>query len=435
MSKLSADVNQKILIQASFSRGIEGNGETLKKYNRTREKLNNGHHVDNGSYRHTHKGERRTVRPRLIFVVNQLAFFVSHRLPLAGAAKAAGFEVHIAYGEGLEIEVKRHIEGCQTHFVPMERGGVNPLNDIVSLWKLFLLFRRVRPSIAHLITLKPVVYGGIAAKLAGVPGVVAAFAGMGYSFTEKRKGATRLIRLIMRPLFRIALSHQNVHVIVQNREDRALILHLSRVATSNVHLIGGSGLDVAAVTVRSEPGQPHVVAMAARLLYDKGVAEFVEAARIFHRRGRDTRFILIGAPDKKNPTAIPKDILEEWRTEGHVEMVGQRDDVVELFARSHVVVLPSYREGFPKTLMEAAACGRAVVTTDVPGCRDAIISGVTGLLVPAFDPESLAAAIDQLCTDADLRNSMAVAGRKLAETAFDIRSIVSKHLDIYKELM
>lgn len=372
--------------------------------------------------------------PRLLFVVNQLRFFVSHRLPIALGAKQAGYEVHVAYGEEGDADALAALAGIPTHRVPMVRGGTDPADDIRTVVALWRLFRTLRPSLVHLVTLKPVLYGGVAARLARVPGVVAAVAGLGFTFIGTTGWRPRALRAVMRPLFRAAFQHPNLRLILQNPDDAAAVAELARLSTDHIRIVKGSGVDVGAIAVRPEPDGTPVVAMASRLLYDKGVSEFVEAARLLHGRGVAVRFWLIGGRDAANPASIEATTCDRWRADGHVELMGHRTDVLELYARAHLVALPSYREGLPKALVEAAACGRAVVTTDVPGCRDAIVPGVTGLLVPPRNAVALADAIEALCSDAGRRRQMGAAGRRLAEAEFGIERIVQSHLATYAEL-
>jgi glycosyltransferase involved in cell wall biosynthesis len=245
----------------------------------------------------------------------------------------------------------------------------------------------------------------------------------------------RLLRNFVNWLYRFALGHPNIRVIFQNPEDRSVLLDKGALNLNQTVLIRGSGVSLEDYPHRPEPVGIPVVVFAARLLRDKGVGEFVEAARLLHSRGVQVRFRLIGSPDPGNPTTITENELNTWRKEGEVELLGFRDDIPELFAEANIVALPSYGEGLPKVLIEAAACGRAVVTTDCPGCRDAIEAGTTGLLVPVRDPIALAEAIEMLIKDNDLRHRMGQAGRVLAELEFGVEKVVDAHLNAYQELL
>ncbi|MGB6105905.1 MAG: glycosyltransferase family 4 protein [Pusillimonas sp.] len=369
---------------------------------------------------------------RLLFVVNNPAFFLSHRLPLAVAAREAGFDVHVATMDGPSVP-DIVSQGLAHHAIPMSRSGKNPIQELQSIYSLWRLFRRLRPDIVHAATIKPVLYGGIAARLAGVPAYLAAVSGLGFIFTRPARRFD-VLRLAATLLYRLALGHGNSRVIFQNTNDRDVLSRAGVVRPGQAVLIRGSGVDLEAFRMEPEPAGPPVAIMAARLLADKGVVEFVEAARLAAGDASGLRWQLVGSPDPGNPASITPDQLEQWTREEVVECLGERNDVAQLYRQAHIVVLPSYREGLPKSLVEAAACGRAVVTTDVPGCRDAITPGVTGLLVPVRDAGALADAVLGLARDEVRRRGMGEAGRELAEREFDIRKIVQAHLDLYVAL-
>jgi glycosyltransferase involved in cell wall biosynthesis len=370
--------------------------------------------------------------PRLLFVVNNPAFFLSHRLPIALAAQQAGFDVHVATMDGESVS-RIQAYGLTHHVVPMTRSGKNPFQELGTAWALYRLFRRIRPDVVHLVTIKPVLYGGIAARLAGVPGVVSAISGLGFVFMSTGAKAT-LIRQIVTRLYRIALGHRNSRVVFQNSSDRDVLRNLKAVRDEQIVMIRGSGVDLTEYVAQPEPAPPVVALMVARLLRDKGVMEFVDAARQLRQRGVNVCMRLVGSIDAGNPASVSQADVEAWQQEGIIEALGERRDIAALNAASHIAVLPSYREGLPRSLIEAAACGRAVVTTDVPGCRDAIDPNVTGLLVPSHDATALADAIALLANDAALRQSMGAAGRALAEREFDIDDVSRKHVALYREL-
>lgn len=371
---------------------------------------------------------------RLLILVNDPAFFCSHRLPVALEAKAAGYEVHIATSAGPAVNsIVR--AGFTHHVLPLSRSGLNPFKELLSFLMIFWLMLRLRPKLVHLVTIKPVLYGGLAARIARVPGVVAAVSGLGFVFIRDGGTLKRLIRWLVLHLYRLALGKRNLRVIFQNPDDRATLVDLGGVDGNKAVMIRGSGVDLGAYLPTPEPEGEPVVVFAARLLWDKGVGEFVEAARLLHSRGARVRFALVGRPDPGNPASVQSENLAEWNANGIVELWGFRPDMAKVFASAHVVTLPSYYgEGLPKVLIEAAACGRAVVTTDMPGCRDAIEPNVSGLLVPPRDAIALADAIQRLLEDDELRIAMGHAGRKLAERNFSIGSVVDAHLEIYRSL-
>lgn len=370
---------------------------------------------------------------RLLFLVNNPAFFLSHRLPVALAAKKAGYEVHVATMDGPSVPVIRE-HGFIHHAVPMSRSGRNPLEELRSLTAFWRLFRRLKPDLVHAVTIKPVLYGGIAARLAGVPAYVAAVSGLGFIFM-RQKGGFDPLRLAASVLYRFALSHRNSRVIFQNPSDRAELRRIGAVQAGQAVMVRGSGVDLSVYAAVPEPQGAPVAVMVSRLLTDKGVREFVEAARMTAGHVSGLRWVLVGAPDLGNPASISDEEFRQWQEENVVICMGERTDIAELYQNAHIAVLPSYREGLPRSLVEAAACGRAVVTTDVPGCRDVIEPGVTGLLVPARDASALAVTVLELAGDAPRRQAMGAAGRRLAEQEFGIDQVVDAHLAVYKQLL
>ncbi len=374
-----------------------------------------------------------SVRGRLLFVINDLAFLISHRLPVTLAASEAGFEVHIAAPEDIASERELAGSGFHLHRLGMHRHKTNPVAELRSFWEIYRTYRRLKPDIVHLVTIKPVLYGGIAARFARVPAVISAISGLGYIFIGSSP-RSRIFSVFAKPLYRFALGHGTQRVIFQNDSDRITIEGLGVDLSGKVEMIPGSGVDLEVFAPAPEPEGPVTVVVPSRLLRDKGIVEFVEAARILKRQGSPARFVLVGDAPRENPSSIDRDVLEAWRTEGVVEFWGFRSDMPEVYRQSHIVVLPSYREGFPKVLIEAAACGRAVVTTDVPGCRDAIRADQTGRLVPVRDSTALADAMRGLIDDRQLRLRMGIAGRALAERAFSVDEVTRRHLDIYRGL-
>ncbi|MDF9617274.1 glycosyltransferase family 4 protein [Pseudomonas entomophila] len=372
------------------------------------------------------------MKPVLLIVVNDPAFFISHRLPIAESAREAGYEVHVATQAGARVSDISRL-GFAHHELPLSRSGKNPLLELKSLLALWALCWRVRPNVLHLVTIKPVLYGGIVARLSPVRGVLAAISGLGFVFMAQG-GKASVLRKIISLMYRVALGKRNLRAVFQNPDDQKALASIGAITAAKSVLIRGSGVDLRQYSPCPEPAGQPVVTFAARLLRDKGVLEYVEAARILRQRGVSASFQLVGDPDPGNPTSISADELLHWGQQGLVTCLGYRADMETVFQRSHIVVLPSYREGLPKVLVEAAACGRAVVTTDVPGCRDAIEPGISGLLVPVRDAHALADAIERLIVDRQLRQDLGKAGRALAERAFAIESIVAQHLDIYRTL-
>lgn len=367
------------------------------------------------------------------FVVNEPAYFISHRLAIGLSLLEQGHQVYVI-GPG-ECPDGLQAYGFKFHSVEMSRKGKNLFAELNTIWQLYRLFKSIKPDVVHLVTIKPYLYGGIAARLARVPAVVSAVAGLGTLFIEKTL-KYRLLRALLYPLYKLAFGHSNQTLIFQNVDDRSLLLDWLKINPSKTVLIRGSGVSLKDYPVLPEQtDSAPVVVLASRLLKDKGVLEFVAACKTLQQRGIAARYWLIGSADLGNSNTVSQGQIDTWQSEGLIECLGYREDIAELFAQANIVVLPSYREGLPRVLVEAAACARAVVTTDVPGCRDAIIVNETGLLVPVRDSKSLADALQRIIEDADLRGQMGQAGRQLAEDAFAIEKIVEQHMTVYQGLM
>jgi glycosyltransferase involved in cell wall biosynthesis len=365
----------------------------------------------------------------LLFVVTEDWYFVSHRLPLAVAAQAAGFEVAVATRAGRQADV---IRGAGIRLISFElsRRGGNPLAELVALWRLY---RREGPDLVHHVALKPVVVGALAARLARVPAQVNAVAGLGWLFTSS-SGVVRLVRPVLRWALGRLLRQPHSLTIVQNPEDKAL-LEAAGVPAARLRLIRGAGVDVRVFFPLPPSPLPVCVVLVARMLWDKGVGEFVEAARRLTAAGVAARFVLVGDPDPANPASVPDSTLRAWHGRHGVEWWGRRDDIPAVLQAAHIACLPSfYGEGLPKSLLEAAACGLPIVTTDAPGCREVVQDGVNGLLAPVRDAAALAAALKKLIDDAELRRRMGARSRQRAETEFALETVIAQTLSVYREV-
>lgn len=371
---------------------------------------------------------------KLLFIINEPTCFISHRLPIAIAAKEAGYEVHVATAAAKAPPVI-HEQGFHYHPIPLSRSGKNSFVELGSLIAIYRLMKQLQPDLVHLVTIKPVLYGLLAARLARVPGAVAAVPGLGYVFTHHQKLSAKLLRRFIVGFYQQAFKHPNLKVIFQNETDQAILFNLGALKENQARLIHGSGVNLTQYTYYPEPTDAMlVVVMAARLLRDKGVIEYVQAAKQLRKQGYQARFCLAGEIDDGNPSAITKQQLRTWIDAKDIEYLGYCQDTALIFSKANVVVLPSYREGLPRVLAEAAACGRAIVTTDAPGCRDAIIPNQTGLLTEVKNVSSLVSAIACLLTNQPLREAMGKAGREFAERQFCITTIVKQHLAIYHEI-
>jgi len=369
-------------------------------------------------------------RKTILFFVGDAPFFVSHRLNLVEGAIAAGYETVVACPASPAVAT---IEASGARWVEwrIDRGGMAIMGEIGALVSAFRIARATAPAVIHAIALKCILYAGFASRILGIP-IVGAVSGLGYVYTGAASRSKALLRRVINRLMNLGLNRRDASFIFQNRDD-ARMVEFARLDRATVYMIGGSGVNLDAIAM-----QPHsadattVVGLPARLLRDKGVYEFVEAAARLRRRGRDARFILIGDPDPTNPTSVTPAELDSWVADGAVEWQPYTRDISAALAALHIVALPSYREGFPKTIIDASAAGRASVTSDVPGCRDAIVDGVTGLLCPAKDAAALADTLDRLILDRDCCVALGTAARRHAEAYFDVRDVTARHLEIYR---
>ncbi|RCW73917.1 glycosyltransferase involved in cell wall biosynthesis [Pseudorhodoferax soli] len=371
---------------------------------------------------------------KLLFVVNVDWFFVSHRLAIATAAIAAGYEVHLAATfTDKRDEIEAH--GIIAHPLAIRRGGANPWSELQNLMRVFGLVRSLSPDVLHLVTIKPIIMGGLSARLLATRAVVMSVSGLGFVFSSNARFAAAVRPLVLW-LYRACFNREKLRVIFQNRTDQDTICAATGLPIRKCVLIRGSGVDLDRFAPAPRAASKPIVVLAARLLKDKGIAEFVEAAKALRSRGVEARMCLVGEPDPESRASIEPAQLGSWRAEGAVELWGHRQDMPAVLQQASIAVLPSYYgEGVPKVLLEAAACGCAVVTTDMPGCRDAITPGKTGLVVAPRDAEGLANAIERLLAEPALCNSMGRAGRTLAQAEFGIGSVVATHLQIYAELL
>jgi len=369
----------------------------------------------------------------LLFLLNDAPFFVTHRLSVATAARDAGWEVHIAvpYDEGAVKTITA--VGITHHDAPLARGGTNPLAELKLMRAYWSLMRRIKPDLVHAVTMKPGAYGGAVARLLGVPALVIAVTGLGFLFLRDT-AKTRILRWIVLTLYGFGLGHKNCRAIFQNPDDRALFEQHNLIGQTPVSMIRGCGVDLETFAPTPEPDGVPVVVFPARLIDDKGIHEFLAAARLARLRGITARFRLVGRTDADNPTDVGEAMIRRWEAGGLVEWQGFSNDMPAMFSQCNIVCLPSYREGLPRTLIEAAACGRAIVTTDVPGCREVVRDGDNGLLVPARDGGATAEAVFRLVEDADLRRSMAARGRAIAEVEFSVELFVEQSLRVYDEV-
>jgi glycosyltransferase involved in cell wall biosynthesis len=360
-------------------------------------------------------------------------YLFNFRLSLARAVRETGANVLLVSPDGPYVS-RIQGTGFRWHELKISRRGVNPIRELTTLASYFALYRRERADLVHHFTIKPVLYGSLAARLSGVPAVVNSVTGLGYVFINPSKTAA-FMRLLVMPIFRQALLYRRSRVIFQNRQDRELFIESGLVRRELTHIIPGSGVDPDEFKAVPEPSGEPIILLASRMLWDKGVGELVEAMRLIRQQGVACRAILVGRSDKGNPSAIPEAQLETWNEEGVVEWWGHRDDMPAVMQNVHLVVLPTYGEGLPKVLIEACAAGRPVVASDVPGCREIVQDGVNGLLVPCRDVQTLAKALIRLVRDPALRERMGRAGRELVLSRLTNQHINDQTLHVYRELL
>lgn len=376
---------------------------------------------------------------KILLFANTDWYLYNFRLPLAKFLKEKGLEVVLisppgTYVSRLEEQGFRHIS------LPMERRSLNPWQEAKLLTHLTKLYTKEQPDLVHHFTIKSVIYGSLAAQFAGIKARVNAVTGLGHVFTSHSWQA-RLLRPLVRSLFRIALRGPQSRLILQNPDDYQSFIEARLAPSNSLRLIRGSGVD----TERFQPSPPNHreegktrvfrVLLATRLLWEKGIGEYVEAARILKPRYPSIEFLLAGSPDHGNPASVPPEQILVWEREGMITALGHVENMENLLRQVDLAVLPSYREGTPRSLLEAAACGLPIVTTDVPGCREIVQQSVNGLLVPVKNAQALAEAIRYLVENPQERTKMGKAGREKVLAEFDQRIVLEKTFEVYREVL
>ena len=369
------------------------------------------------------------VPKHLVYVITEDWFFASHFLDRAKAAVGKGYKVSvITRCRETAREFRQY--GLAPINIEFSRRGLNPITELITIFRLRTILKRIKPDIVHNVALKPVVLGSLAAQFAGVQNIVNAPVGMGYVFTSEENRA-RILRPVVNALIRYSLGRQVRRVIIENNDDFNNLVAGGFAKKDSIALIKGAGVDTKKFDYKPEPdGQVRVI-MVSRLLRDKGVQEFIDAAKLVKARESTVQFVLVGDVDEGNPTSLTADQLTDLRKSRDVTWLGARTDIAELLAASHVACLPSYREGLPKSLIEAASAGRPIVTTDVPGCREVVTHMVNGLLIQPRDVTALATAIEKLVNDPQLRQSMGKENRQKAESEYANEMIIAQTHGVY----
>jgi glycosyltransferase involved in cell wall biosynthesis len=367
----------------------------------------------------------------LVFLLTEDWFFASHFLKRGLAAKTAGWRVILVARESDATPAIR-AAGIEVIPVPFIRRRLNPFAELIFTLQLAALYRRLKPDLVHHIALKPIVIGGIAGRLAGIPATVNAPVGLGFVFSSD-KPLAKFLRPIVSILLRVTLTPKNARVIFENPDDLDVLAAAGMVRREAAVLIRGAGVDIEEFHPTPEPPGKIRVILVARMIREKGISDFVEAATMLQGQAE---FLLVGAPDEGNPNTVTAAELKAWQEAKKITWLGPRRDIAALLATSHIACQPStYREGLPKSALEAMAAGKPLVATDIPGCREAVVHNVTGLLVPPRDPAAMAAALKTLIDDPDLRARMGTAARARAVENFSDAIICEKTLSVYDSLM
>lgn len=370
---------------------------------------------------------------KVLYVITEDWFFHSHFLDRAKFMVESGETVGVATRFSTHEEELKTL-GFTLFPINFSRHGLNPVNEFITALRIRKVIRQFKPDIAHNIALKPVVTGTIGELLGRQKIIVNALVGMGYIFTSTDTRAS-LVKPLLSKILKLLLHSRAVHVVIENPDDLASLVSDGFVKSQQISLIQGAGINLDAFPFQPEATDPIVVTLVSRILRDKGVIEFIEAASQLQTRHPDVVFQIVGEPDPGNPSAIKQSEIDAWQFLPNIRFLGRRNDIANIYKDSHIVCLPSYREGLPKALLEALSSGRPIITTDVPGCREVCHDGVNGLLVPARDGIALAHAIEKLVLNPEMRHAMGLAGRLRAETEFSNEIVCTKTLDRYRKLM
>ncbi len=365
----------------------------------------------------------------LVYVITEDWFFASHFRDRAIAAVSAGYKVSVVTRcRETAGDFRQH--GLSVENIEFSRRGLNPITEFATILRLRSILKRIKPDVVHNIALKPVVLGSLAAQFASVQNIVNAPVGMGYVFTSEENRA-RILRPIVKALIRYSLNRRNRRVIIENHDDLNNLVLGGFAERDSIALIKGAGVDTEKFAQKPERSGPVCVIMVSRLLRDKGIQEFIDAAKLVKARDHAVQFLLVGDVDDGNPTSLTSHQLIELTDSRDVTWLGARTDIAELLGASHIACLPSYREGLPKSLIEAASAGRPIITTDVPGCREVVTHLVNGLLVKPRNSKDLAEAIEKLVGDPELRRTMGAQNRRKAETEFSNEIIIRQTHSVY----
>lgn len=372
-------------------------------------------------------------KPRILFVITEDWFFYSHFLDRAKYVSASGGTVGIATRFSIHENELKDL-GFELFPIDFSRRGLNPISELVTALKIRRIVRRFKPDIAHNVALKPVVTGTLGELLGRQAVVINALVGMGYIFTSTDTRAS-VVKPFLSRILKSLFRSKSVHVVIENPDDLKSLLDDGFIRQNQISLVRGAGVDLNGFPFHPEAAGPVVVTLVSRILRDKGVLEFIDAASQLRMTLPEVIFQIVGEPDLGNPSAIQQSEIDSWKSLPNVEYLGRRSNIAEILKGSHIICLPSYREGLPKSLLEALSSGRPIITTDVPGCREVCDDGVNGLLIPARDSIALSEAIEKLVSNPELRQAMGRAGRVRAESEFSNEIVCTQTLELYRRLM
>lgn len=367
-----------------------------------------------------------------MLVANTDWYLYNFRLALAEFLQEEHYQVSLVSPNG-DYANQLHSQGMRWINWDVDRQSVSPWNEIISIMKFVKIIQREQPDLIHNHTVKPVIYGSLAARLTNVSRVVNTITGRGYLFIDN-KISTRFLRLLVKMLYKYVVDNPSQITIYEHAADREYFHKQELLVSTRSYIIPGTGVDLNRFSESPEPDGTPVILYPGRILWDKGIDTLIRASQILKQKA-SVRVVLVGKPDPGNPSSIPERQVEDWVNQGIIEWWGWKEEMNEVYANCHVVVFPSLGEGMPTVLLEAAACGRPIVTTDIPGCRDAILPGRSGLLVQPQDHQALAEALITLVNDKNMRQRMGITGRKFVAERFNLQKINAQILAVYQDYL
>ena len=373
------------------------------------------------------------MKTKLVYAVSEDWYFLSHRLAMAEAAKQADYEIHVLCNDTGKIGLINSM-GFSCHLINFSRKSWSPIKLIFEIILFINLLKKIKPDILHLVSIRPIIVGGIASKYYKIPIKICAMTGLGHIFTSKSI-IKRLVRNLFVPLLRFSVKGNIMQILVQNKDDFELMENLSIANKSDITLIRGSGIDINYYKPLALPLEPPiVVGFVSRMLEDKGAGLVIQAAKIIRDETLNIKFLLAGKLDDQNPTSLNYSDIINAHDSGYINWLNEVTDVREVWKQSHIAVLPSRREGLPKSLMEAAASRRCLIASDVPGCREIALDGINAILIPPDNVTALVKAIKTLAYDKNLRINYAMESRKLVESDLSSEIVGKLTVSMYQKL-